>query len=184
MNPYRNDPVVFEIAARLPELRPSAGDTVVVGIDGCGGAGKSTLAEFLAAQVPRAAIVHTDDFASQDNPLDWWPRLVEQVLGPLARGETARYQRFDWDQRELAEWIEIDGNFVILEGVSATRSELSDYLALTVFVDCPREVRLRRGLERDGPSAEALWREWMLAEDEYLTRDKPEVRADYIVHGL
>jgi len=44
--------------------------TRIIAIDGPGGAGKSSLAEHLAHELD-APIVHTDDFASWDNPIEW-----------------------------------------------------------------------------------------------------------------
>ena len=173
-----------ELAERILRLAPSAGKTVVVGIDGCGGAGKSTLAANLAALLPGASIVHTDDFAGWDTPVDWWPRLVDQVLAPLSRGEVGLYQRYDWDLRQLAEWHQVNSPIVIVEGVTATREEFRHFLAYSIWVDCPRELRLRRGLERDGREAEPLWREWMAAEDRYCQAQHPRDRADLIVSGM
>ena len=69
--------------------------TRIVAIDGLGGAGKSTLAAWLAAEVD-APIIHTDDFASWVNPIDWWPALLERALEPLAAGLAARYQPTTW----------------------------------------------------------------------------------------
>ena len=166
------------IARALP---PSAGHTVVIGIDGCGGAGKSTLAASLSDLLAGSQIVHTDDFASWDDPVDWWPRLLEQVLAPLARGESGRYQRYDWDLKALAEWHEVDAPVVILEGVTATRKEFRPFLAYSIWVDCAAELRLQRGLERDGPEAESLWRAWMLAEDAYVAAHDPVENADLVV---
>src|ERR1700693_6281114 len=79
---------------RLLESRlPRTGATKLVGIDGHGGSGKSTLAELLAVHLG-AEIIHTDDFASWDNPKDWWPSLIRLVLQPLADGaETLNYPR-------------------------------------------------------------------------------------------
>jgi uridine kinase len=48
--------------------------TRVIAIDGPGGSGKSTLAENLSPALGHAPIIHTDDFASWDVPLEWWPR--------------------------------------------------------------------------------------------------------------
>jgi len=172
------------LVERIGTLKPACGDTLIVGIDGCGGAGKSTLAAQLATLLPGSPVIHTDDFASWDNPLNWWPRLIEQVLEPLHRREPARYQRFDWDRRELAEWHDVTATIVILEGVSATRREFRPYLALSIFVTCPREIRLQRGLARDGEEAVGLWHEWMRQEDLYVADHKPEERADYIVSGF
>lgn len=183
MNPYARRLEAQSLVHRLCDLKPSAGSTVLVAIDGCGGSGKSTLAAYLTGEIPNAVIVHTDDFASWDNPIDWWPRLREQVLEPLARDETARYQRYDWGERRLMEWHEVVAPVVILEGVSSTRREFLPYLAFTIFVTCPREVRLRRGLERDGDGALPLWEQWMAAENAYLEEHRPMERAHVVISG-
>jgi uridine kinase len=168
-----------EVAQLIRGRSPSAGPTIVVGIDGCGGAGKSTLAARLA-DLLMAKVVPTDDFASWDNPIEWWPRLLEQVLVPLAENRLARYQRYDWTQRRLAEWISIVAPIVIVEGVTATRDEFLPYLAFSIWIDCPHDERLRRGLERDGAEAAPLWREWMEAEYRYCDAQRPRDRADVI----
>ena len=156
----------------------------VVAIDGPGGAGKSTLAA-LVAQDLDAQVVCTDDFASWDQPLEWWPRLIEQVLEPLSRNESGRFQRYDWAARQLAEWHEVPvAPFVILEGVSSSRAAFGPYLAFRVWVSTSRQERLRRGLERDGREALPLWREWMAREDDYIAAERPEQRADLVVSGL
>ena len=60
------------------------GRTVWIGIDGCGGAGKSTLADLVAASVPRAVVVHVDVFAGP-RLSEWdWDRFRAQVAAPLA----------------------------------------------------------------------------------------------------
>jgi uridine kinase len=162
---------------------PSAGSVVAVGVDGCGGAGKSTFAARLSEAWEGSEVVHTDDFASWDCPLDWWPRLLEQVLIPLSEGKVARYQKYDWVKREMGEWVELAASRVVLEGVSATRPEFRPYLAYRIWVECPADLRLRRGLERDGEEMEGQWREWMAAEDAYMARDTPHTQADLIIDG-
>jgi len=156
---------------------------VVVGIDGPGGAGKSTLAAALEAAWPGSQIVHTDDFASWNNPVDWWPRLLEQVLEPLSRGEVARYQRYDWVERRLADWLTVSPGRVIVEGVSSTRREFDPHLSYRIWVETDRRERLRRGLERDGQEALAQWKEWMAAEDAHFAQDRPVERADLVLSG-
>jgi uridine kinase len=157
--------------------------TVVVAIDGFGGAGKSTLAARIADELS-VTVVHTDDFSSWDNPIDWWPRLLEQVLLPLSHNEVARYQRYDWDARELAEWIVVTpGGLVVLEGVTASRLAFRPYLSLTIWVDSPADLRLARGLQRDGAEMRGLWLAWMAAENEWAAHENPQARADLTISG-
>jgi uridine kinase len=155
----------------------------VIAIDGHGGAGKSTLARHLSVALDDAPIVHTDEFASWEEPLDWWPRLVKQVLVPLASDGVARYQRYDWDKRELDNWIDVSGRLVILEGVTANRLAFRPYLSFAIWVETPRAVCLARGIERDGEAMRAQWDAWMAAEDEYVERESPREHADLVVAG-
>jgi cytidylate kinase len=137
----------------------------VVAIDGPGGAGKSTLASQVAVALD-AQVICTDDFATWEQPLEWWARLIEQVLRPLSNNQPGRYQRSDWSTRQLAEWHDVPvAPSLVLEGVSSSRAAFASYLAFRVWVRTPREERLRRGLERDGHGARDLWREWMARED-------------------
>ena len=170
-------PLVAQIRSRLRE------NDGVIAVDGLGGAGKSTLAAALAGPLA-ASVIHTDDFASWDVPLEWWPRVVTEVLEPLSEGRAARFRRYDWDRRELAEWNEVGpGGVVVLEGVSSSRHAFRPFLAYSVWVDTPRSVRLARGLERDGVDALPLWERWMREEDEWVEREHPRDFADYVVDG-
>jgi len=158
--------------------------TRIVAVDGPGGAGKSTLAELISHALGGAPVVHTDDFASWDVPTEWWPRLLEQVLVPLSENRTASYQRYDWVQRQLTEWHELDPcSYVILEGVSASRLAFRPYLSFSIWIETPREERLRRGLERDGAESLPMWEEWTAGEDSYIEREDPVANADIVIEG-
>jgi uridine kinase len=158
--------------------------TRAIAIDGCGGAGKSTLAQRVAAALDRAQVVPTDDFARPENPVDWWPEVVECVLEPLHANAPGRYLRYDWLTRSASEWVEVwPADYVLLEGVSASRHAFRPYLSLTVWVETPRDIRLRRGLARDGPEARDQWLAWMAREDAYVTREQPRQQANLIVSG-
>ncbi|MEX2268521.1 MAG: aminodeoxychorismate synthase [Acidimicrobiia bacterium] len=177
-------PAIDTFVAVADRVHASAQGTRLVAVDGCGGAGKSTFAERLARACDGAPIVATDHFASWDNPIDWWPRLLEEVIEPLSVGRAARYQWYDWEQRTIGGWREVEPEpVVIIEGVSSSRSEWVDRLAFIIWVETPRALRLDRGLQRDGEGARALWMMWMQAEDAYVARDAPTERADVIVDG-
>jgi uridine kinase len=189
----RNPEGMATVEAILRSVRsasPAPGmSTSVVALDGYGGAGKSTLADYLGAVLRaegrRVDLVHTDDFASADNPLNWWPRLIDQVLQPLREAATARYQRYDWDLGKLAEWHEIQPEgLVLLEGVSASRNVFRPYLSLSVWIETPADERLRRGLERDGEQARDQWQQWMSDEIAWGNAERPWERADIVISGI
>jgi uridine kinase len=172
------DELVASIMKRPGPLR-------LVAVDGPGGAGKSTFARALSAAAGGAPVIHTDDFAAADNPIDWWPRLLEQVIEPYARGDAAYYQRYDWPSESLAEWHTVDpAPIVIIEGVSAGRSEWAAHLCFVVWIETPREERLRRAVERDGPEALDDWEFWMGEEDTHYERDPTRERADVVIDGM
>ena len=168
----------------MAEILAKPGPVRLVAIDGPGGAGKSTLAARLSKLADDAPTVHTDDFASADNTIDWWPRLKNQVIDRLVNGESAHYQRYDWPSRSLAEWYIIPPSpMVIIEGVTAGRSEWSDHLSYLIWVETPRAERLRRGLERDGPGALTEWQSWMAGEDHHYANDPTRERANLVIDG-
>jgi uridine kinase len=169
------------VAAAAP---PSGTTTTIVAIDGPGGSGKSTLAAQLADELG-AQVVHTDDFASWDVPIDWWPRLRDEVLIPLADGRAARFQRYDWERKELGGWQTVEpGGLVLLEGVTASREAFRPYLAASIWVETPRDLRLERGLERDGADAAELWAEWMAGEDQWMAAERPQEHVTAVVPGF
>ena len=171
--------VVSEIRARTP---PAGMRTRVVAVDGAGGAGKTTVADQLAGLLD-APVVHTDDFASWDEPLDWWPRLLAEVLEPLAANEPASFVPNAWGGPPRERVVVEPCEFLVLEGVSATRRAFRPYLTYAIWVETSRALRLRRGLERDGEAALPQWEQWMAAEDRYVAEEAPHLRADAVLDG-
>jgi hypothetical protein len=159
----------------------------LVGVDGPSGSGKSTLAARLAARA-RAPVFEIDDFVSWSDFAGWWPRFDRQVLTPLVAGADARFQVRDWANDEFG--TSLDGwkafawaPLVILEGVTCTRLAGSDRLAYKIWVEAPEDLRLRRGLERNGTDHRQLWLTWMAEEREFFAADGTRARADLRVSG-
>jgi uridine kinase len=173
--------IIGEVHARPA---PAGMATKIIAIDGPGGAGKSSLAARLAHELGGVPVLQTDDFASWENPLDWWPRLIAEALEPLSLNQTARFTRTHWANSGREEWREVEpAPFVILEGVSASREAFQPFLTYSIWIETPRELRLRRGLDRDGERARGLWEEWMAQEDRYIERERPQDRADLVLAG-
>ena len=151
---------------------PSGVRTRIIAVDGAGGAGKSSLAEWLASRL-RASIIHTDDFASWNNPVDWWPELIELALKPLAAGQPARYQPTKWGDEEKGLIVVRPGGTVVLEGVTASRRAFRPYLTYSIWIEA----------DRDGEGARAQWERWMKDEDRYIATERPADHADTVLRG-
>ena len=96
----------------------------------------------------------------------------------------APHQRYDWPSETLAEWHTIEpAPIVIIEGVSAGRSEAAAHLSFLNWIETPREERLRRGVERDGNAALDDWESWMASEDAHDERVPTRERADVVIDG-
>jgi len=174
---------VLAAVGRLAEQHTDR--SVFIGIDGFGGAGKSTLADAIAGAVGRAVVVRVDDFWGP-SIAEWdWHRFREQLLEPLLAGRPARYQVWNWVDDVGGDWTELPpGCVVVVEGVSSTRAEAGVPWDLTVWVEAPREVRLARALERDGPDLMRRWLDdWMPSEQRYAEREVPQQRVDLVVDG-
>jgi uridine kinase len=185
-----------EIAAILHQ-RITLGAPFIIGIDGCGGSGKSVLADQISRELKRAhsvGLIQMDDFylpnaaraggSSEVGAGFDWRRLEGQVLQPATKDQPLRYQRYDWATDALAEWHESSVRVVIVEGIYSTRVELKKFYDFTIWVDCPRTIRLARGVERDGESARDDWlTKWMPEEDRYVSEQSPQTRANLVYDG-
>jgi len=176
-----------DLAATICRLAPSCGAARLIAVDGPGGAGKSTFAARLGrgfAEPDVVPLVHTDDFASWDNQFEWGTRLRAAVIDPLRRGEPGRYQRYDWVERRFAEWHEVPvAGVVLIEGVGAAQLLFADALAMTVWIETPPDVRLARGLARDGEELREFWQQWIAGEWAHFAADDTRARADLVVIG-
>jgi uridine kinase len=175
---------------------PKQHSTLIIGIDAPGGAGKSVFTSALAKRLSRCTIVQMDDFFHPSlervdgdprrKPIgaDFdWQRVSAQVLEPLLAERDGNYQRYDWERDALAEWHTVPtGGIVLVEGCYAIRDELVLAYDFTVWLECPRAIRLARGIARNGEGIRASWEnDWMIAEDFYSENQRPYDRADLVV---
>jgi uridine kinase len=159
----------------------------IVGIDGPAASGKSTLTRRIIDRTD-AALVEIDDFVSWTDFSGWWPRFDDQVLQPLLRGESAHYQVRDFENdpygTSLGSWKTVPWSpLVVFDGVTCTRQAATDVLAYRIWVEAPEEIRLERGLVRDGEQALHLWLRWMQEERTFFLKDRTRERADLLVNG-
>jgi uridine kinase len=179
-----------DLAARIMAAPPRLGSVRVVAVDGPAGSGKTTFAGRLAGALRECGAVvgefHTDDILDGWTDLhSYWPRLQTWVLEPLSRGEPGRYRAYDWIARHFTEeWQPVPvPDVLLLEGVASARSEVAARLSLSVFVLAGRDVRLARGVARDGEALRPEWLRWMADEDMHYAVDGTAERADVLVNG-
>lgn len=170
------------LAARVLASPPKAGTTRVVAADGPSGSGKTTFAGRLASALA-CPVVHMDDlYPGWDGLAEAVPRLEAWVLEPLAEGGKARYRRFDWHAMEYAGWVEVpETEVLVVEGVgSGARGE---FLSLLAWVEAPKDLRMRRGIERDGEAFRPHWERWAEQEESLFAAERTRERADLLVDG-
>ena len=113
-------------------------------------------------------------------------RLRTEVVDRLLAGRAAEYTPWDWHAQAAGRTpatVEPEG-VVVIEGVCALHEMFRHDLAVRVWVDAPAEVRLARGVARDGEAARATWLGvWMPNEDAYVARDRPVDCAHVVVDG-
>ncbi len=178
----------FSSLADTIRARRGAQGIRLVAVDGPSGSGKSCFARRLARVLGDAPIVSTDDFLSWRNLAGWWPRFEEQVLALLLAGRPANYQVRDWNNDELGEaldgWRTVPpAPLIVIEGVTSSREAVRERLAFAVWVEAPREIRLLRGVQRDGDERRDAWIDWMAREDAFFAADGTRDRADLRVDG-
>lgn len=175
----------MSIASRALAAPARLGPVRLVSIDGPAGSGKTTTASLVAREAAElgatAAVLHLDDlyegWAGLEGSL--WPRLSAQVLEPLRRGRPGRYQRYDWPSGAFAEWVDLEvPELLVLEGCGSGRREVDPLAVLRVWVEAPADLRLERGLARDGADAREHWVTWMSGEAEHFARERTRERAD------
>jgi hypothetical protein len=163
---------------------PKLGDVTLVAVDGPSGSGKSTFADELAADLD-AVIIRTDDFATWDDPVAWWPRLRDGVLVPLAAGRPGSYVRTDWSGGQPRPGSVITVNppkVLLIEGVSAGRRSIRPLLSALIWRElADPEERLARAVARDGEASRAPLMAWQRFENGWFAVDGTKAAADHTV---
>ncbi|MEU6129256.1 uridine kinase [Saccharopolyspora sp. NPDC047091] len=160
------------------------GPVRVLAVDGPSGAGKSTFADLLLSRLGAvdARLVRTDDFATWDEPVEWWPRLRAGVLEPLAAGSPGGYRRTEWPGGRPVPGAHVPvpvPEVLVLEGVSAARAAIAPRLSTVVWVEpVGAALRLERAVARDGEDARGELRRWQRFEQEWFAADGTRARAD------
>jgi uridine kinase len=172
--------LVLELASSRPA---TLGSGRLVCVDGPAGAGKSTLGAVLAERTG-AQLIRGDDLMSGWRGLDAVGRQLATMAEQLAVGLPGSYEHFDWQQHRYDHTVAVPpAPWLVVEGVGSGASAIAAYVTVLVWIEADDELRLSRGLERDGAAMEEHWRQFMADERELFTRERTRERADVLVDG-
>ena len=175
-------------AARVLELarsrQPTLGAGRLICVDGPAGSGKTTLAAEIASLAGGTAVVHMDDLFEGWGGLARVDQQLHSLLRPLAEGFSGSYRRWDWPGNAWAETVLVPpAPLLVLEGVGSGASAYADLTTVLAWVEVPFELRMARGLERDGDAVSEHWRRWAEDEQTLFTREGTRERADVVLDG-
>ncbi|PUA82371.1 hypothetical protein [Nocardioides currus] len=188
-----------DLLARVRALVTDLARPPVVAIAGHGGAGKSTLALRLAADlgVTEDQVVGTDGlYARTDTEraamwdLHDWPALVDLLTRvraePTPERLAYRYRWYDGSEGDVDEPMP---PVVVVEGIRVVRPELMHLVDLAVWIDLDPvaaavRAKARNLAQGDSEDELALWdTKWVPEGIEYQRLVRPEELADVVVRS-
>src|SRR4051812_32811190 len=179
-------PTLAALADAIRGAPARLGAVRLVCVDGPAGSGKTTFAGRLAAALgPDAVVLHLEDLYAGWALTGAVARLSAGVLRPLAEGRPGAHHRYDWSTSRFDPepvCVPVPGVLVV-EGCGSAPRALDRWTTLRVWVEAPAELRLARGLARDGAEMAAEWHRWLATESAVFAAEATRDRADLRVDG-
>ena len=154
-------------------------------IDGPAGAGKTTFAAQLEAELSVNATVktiHMDDlYNGWDNALsNALSEILDRISTAHLAGRECVIKKFNWSTMQFdSEEIITPTNFLIIEGVGAAQQIVRESGAVTYWLDIEPEIGLQRVLARDGAHIEVQMRQWQIDQDKHFARDETRENCEF-----
>ncbi len=190
-----------------------SGKTMIVGIDGLGGAGKSAITELLKTQLQNSnyypVVLHIDDFIYpryiryDEFKEEWYcyyniqwryDYLIKEILLPVREGIEIDKQVELYEKENdlyILEQIKIpQGSILLIEGIFLQRKEIKEYFDYMVYIELPKDIRLSRVINRDtyiGDDKDIKLkyeRRYFPAEDKYIEEYCPAENADFVLENI
>jgi len=154
-------------------------------IDGPAGAGKTTYAAQLEAELSVNATVktiHMDDlYNGWDNALsNALSEILDRISTAHLAGRDCVIKKFNWSTMQFdSEEIITPTDFLIIEGVGAAQQIVRESGAITYWLDIEPEIGLQRVLARDGAHIEVQMRQWQIDQDKHFARDETRENCEF-----
>lgn len=157
----------------------------LLAIDGPAGAGKTTFAAKLEAELLESAtvkVIHMDDlYNGWENALS---NTLSEILDRISTAHLANREFvikiFNWKSMQFdTEETIVPTDYLIIEGVGAAQQIVRDSGAITYWLDIEPEIGLQRVLERDGAHIEAQMRRWQVEQDKHFARDETRENCEF-----
>ena len=197
-----------DICSSIMKLLNNTG-IAIVGIDGLGGAGKSTISEKICSEIEHhnvhTILLHIDDFINvkavrynsaypewqcyYDLQLryDYFINIVNQLKNKINNSIEIELYDKDNDCYFTKCYDVIEKTIVIVEGIFLQRKELQGIFDYMVYIDIPENVRMTRVLKRDtyiGNEQQIIDKyenRYFPAERKYFSEYHPEQSANRVI---
>lgn len=165
---------------------------VIVGIDGCCAAGKTTLADKLSQRFD-CNVFHMDDFflrPEQRTPKRFaevggnvdYERFHDEVIVPLTANESFSYRPFDCRTMELTAPVVVEPKTLnIIEGTYSLHPYNAAAVDLSVFMDVDEALQRERILKRPAQLHEKFFKLWIPMERRYFEKLCSEHKFDMVI---
>ncbi len=157
----------------------------LLAIDGPAGAGKTTFAAKLEAELSckgTVKVIHMDDlYNGWENALsNALSEILDRISTAHLAGKECVIKIFNWHtmQFDREEKIELT-DYLIIEGVGAAQQIVRETGATTYWLDIEPEIGLQRVLDRDGAQIEQQMRQWQVDQDKHFTRDETRENCEF-----
>lgn len=171
--------------ARVHELLRRRRPTLVA-IDGPSGAGKTTLAESVAAEwCRRPVLVHLDEVYRGWEGLDEGAEELRRHLVPaIQAGRVGRVRGWDWSRSRVVDGRSIrPGRPLVIEGCGAFAAVADQPGAVRILVAAPLGERRSRALRRDEGAFDPYWELWETQWRRHLARGRGGVVPDLVIRA-
>lgn len=159
---------------------------VVVLIDGPAGAGKTSVARWLAWQLPgrEVATVHMDDLYAGWDGLDdsLTSYLADELVPQLREGGPVVHRMYDWAAGAFAaDAVVPDSPVLVIEGVGSGQPVVAAEADIVVWVEAPADVCAERWEARDGAQMIQHQERWFAAQEAHFAHHRTRQRADMVI---